>query len=153
MDWELGNYGFGAAPGHPFLQAIIENCVRGQRDPAWVKPMMRGLPLLIRSDYYILYSTGPGLVSRTLAENPSLAKTVRVLFPDDVCDLDNWSLFGDLGVHLMDGAWRKKKGSVRRRLERIVVDWKRSKLLKQSLLLGKTRCHPAANSPAGRASG
>jgi inositol phosphorylceramide mannosyltransferase catalytic subunit len=23
MDWEVGNYAFGAAPGHPFLEAII----------------------------------------------------------------------------------------------------------------------------------
>src|SRR6516164_7156953 len=28
MDWEIGNYGFGAAAGHPFLGAIIKNCVR-----------------------------------------------------------------------------------------------------------------------------
>src|SRR5262245_8837961 len=28
MDWEIGNYGFGAAAGHPFLEAIIKNCVR-----------------------------------------------------------------------------------------------------------------------------
>jgi len=28
MDWEVGNYAFGAAAGHPFLEAIINNCVR-----------------------------------------------------------------------------------------------------------------------------
>src|SRR5262245_60269245 len=26
MDWDLGNYAFGSAPGHPFLRAIIDNC-------------------------------------------------------------------------------------------------------------------------------
>ena len=31
MDWEIGNYAFGAAAGHPFLEAIIENCVRAKR--------------------------------------------------------------------------------------------------------------------------
>ena len=149
MDWEIGNYGFGAAQGHPFMQAIIENCIRGQKDPAWVRPMLRGLPPLVESDFYILYSTGPGLVSRTLAEDPKLAKMVTVLFPEDVCDLDNWNLFGDFGVHLMDGAWRKKKGPVRGRLERILVDWKRRKLLQQSRLLGKTRCHPPNDGSAG----
>lgn len=46
MDWEIGNYAFGAAPGHPFLRALIDNCVRAQRDPDWVKPMMRGVPPL-----------------------------------------------------------------------------------------------------------
>jgi mannosyltransferase OCH1-like enzyme len=25
MDWELGNYAFGAAAGHPFLEAVIDN--------------------------------------------------------------------------------------------------------------------------------
>jgi hypothetical protein len=35
-----------------------------------------------------------------------LAKTVRVLFPDDVCDVGNWNRFGDIGVHLMEGSWR-----------------------------------------------
>src|SRR5712672_3571230 len=32
MDWEVGNYAFGAAANHPFIGAIIENCVRAQRD-------------------------------------------------------------------------------------------------------------------------
>lgn len=27
MDWELGNYAFRAVAGHPFLKAVIENCV------------------------------------------------------------------------------------------------------------------------------
>src|SRR5437660_2105051 len=29
MDWEIGNFGFGAVAQHPFLEAIIENCRRG----------------------------------------------------------------------------------------------------------------------------
>ncbi len=61
MDWLIGNYGFGAAPRHLFLEAIIENCVRGQRDPNWVKPMMRGSPPLLKDEFFILNSTGPGL--------------------------------------------------------------------------------------------
>ena len=43
IDWEIGNYAFGAEPGHPFLKVVIENCVKAQKDPGWVKPMMRGL--------------------------------------------------------------------------------------------------------------
>ena len=35
MDWEIGNYAFGAAAGHPFLLAIIGNCVRAQQDKKW----------------------------------------------------------------------------------------------------------------------
>src|SRR5215207_8221047 len=44
LDWEIGNYAFGAAPGDPFMAAAIENCVKAQQDPAWLTPMMRGIP-------------------------------------------------------------------------------------------------------------
>lgn len=142
MDWEVGNYGFGAAAGHPFLRVLIENCIRAQKDSAWVEEMMQGLPPLSREEYCILYSTGPGMVSRTLAENPELAKTVKVLFPEDVCNQENWNRFGDLGVHLMDGAWRRNKGPVRRRVERLWVEWQRNRLLKKSRMLGKARRNP-----------
>lgn len=139
MDWEIGNYAFGAAPGHPFLAAIIENCVRAQRDPSWVKPLMRGFPPLLRAEFVVLNTTGPGLISRTLAENPDLAQTVTVLFPDDVCDLDNWNRFGDLGVHLMDGSWRIQAGFLRRRAAQYWELWKLRGLLKESRQLGKVR--------------
>ena len=139
MDWEIGNYAFGAAAGHPFLEAIVENCVRAQKDPDWVKPMMRGLPLLSKADFLVLNTTGPGLVSRTLAENPSLAKAVTILFPDDVCDLRNWNRFGDLGIHLMEGSWRLRGGLVRGRLTQYWENWQLRRLMKQSLSWGKTR--------------
>ena len=74
MDWEIGNYGFGAVAGHPFLDAVIQNCIRAQQDPDWVKPMMQHIPRFFRSEFHVLNTTGPGLVSRTLAENPDLAK-------------------------------------------------------------------------------
>jgi inositol phosphorylceramide mannosyltransferase catalytic subunit len=112
MDWQIGNYAFGATRQHPFLEAIIENCVRGQRDPDWVKPMMRGTPPLRSDEFYVLNSTGPGLVSRTFAENPDLAKRVAVLYPEDVCDLHNWNCFGELGTHLADSSWRPNHGFV-----------------------------------------
>jgi hypothetical protein len=139
MDWQIGNYAFGAAPEHPFLEAIIENCVKAQKDPNWVQPMMRGLPRLSREEFFVLNTTGPGLISRTLAENPDLAKTVTVLFPDDVCDVRNWNRFGDLGVHLMEGSWRAQSGRLRRRLAVYWEDHKLQKLLKESRKLGKTR--------------
>jgi inositol phosphorylceramide mannosyltransferase catalytic subunit len=139
MDWEIGNYAFGAAPGHPFLEAVIDNCLRAKSDPSWVKPMMRGLPLLFRGESLVLNTTGPGLLSRTLAENAALAKTVTVLFPDDVCDVANWNCFGNLGIHLMEGSWRMRGGHVHRRLAQRWEDWKMQGLLKQSLMLGRTR--------------
>lgn len=139
MDWEIGNYAFGAAPGHPFLEAVIENCVRAQREPAWVNEMMAGVPRLSRAAHQVLYSTGPGLISRTLVENPSLAATVTVLFPEDVCAVESWNRFGDFGVHLMEGTWRPKTSFLRKRLSlRLEVSTTR-RLQRESSRLGKTR--------------
>ena len=146
MDWQIGNYAFGAAPGHPFLEAIIRNCVRGQDDPNWVKPMMRGTPPLLKNDYYVINSTGPGLVSRTLAENGELAKTVTVLFPDDVCDVRNWNRFGDHGIHLMDNSWRPGKGFLRQKFSGYCWRWIQNRRVQQALRLGKTRYLPGYTS-------
>jgi hypothetical protein len=128
IDWQIGNYAFGAAQGHPFLKAIIENCVRAQKDPAWVQPMMTGVPFLLRSEYLVMNTTGPGLLTRTLAESPALARDVLVLFPEDVYDVRFSYCFGDLGVHLMGGSWRPKRGFVLRRLGEYWESWRRQKL-------------------------
>jgi hypothetical protein len=141
MDWEIGNYAFGAAPGHPFLKKVIENCVRAQEDPAWTKCMMRGTFGLMKSEYTVLNTTGPGLLSRTLAENPEAAETVTVLFPDNVCDVDKWHRFGELGVHLMGGSWRPRTHFLRRRLAVYVEGRKQEQSLKYGLKLGKRRQH------------
>ena len=139
MDWEIGNYAFGAAAGHLFLKAVIENCVRGQTDPSWLKPMMRHAPLFSKDEHYVLYSTGPGLLSRTLAENPALAETVTVLFPEDVCDVRTWNTFGNFGVHLAEGTWRPSTNFLRQRLAHELEAWAMQRLIKQSRRLGKTR--------------
>jgi hypothetical protein len=133
MDWEIGNYAFGATAGHPFLEVVIENCVRAQKDPNWVKPMMRGFPPLLTSEYLVLNTTGPGLISRTLAENPELAKIVKVLFPDDLYEARNWNCFGGLGVHLMDGSWRVRSGFLRRKVAQYWELWKMNRILKERL--------------------
>ena len=145
MDWEIGNYAFGAAPENPFIKAIIDNCVRAQKEPSWVKPMMRGVPLLSRPDFLVFTTTGPGLVSRTLAENPELAKAVNILFPDDVSDMRGWFRFGDFGIHMMDGTWRPRKSFWRRHLapewEGKLTQW----ALTRSAKLGKTRHRVSTN--------
>ncbi len=142
MDWQIGNYAFGAARGHVFLEAIIENCVRGQRDPKWVKPMMRGSPPLLDDEFFILNSTGPGLISRTLAENKELAKTVAILFPDDVCDVHNcWNLFGHWGVHLADSSWRKRKSYVHDKFSGYCWRWIQYRNVQRARRLGKSRNH------------
>jgi inositol phosphorylceramide mannosyltransferase catalytic subunit len=145
MDWLIGNYAFGAAPEHIFLEAIIENCIRGQRDPNWVKLMMRGAPPLLDDEFFIINSTGPGLVSRTLAENKGLAETVTVLFPDDVCDVTNcWNRFGDWGVHLADSSWRTRRSFVRARFSGYCWRWIQYRNVQRARRIGKSRCHPCA---------
>ncbi len=146
MDWLVGNYAFGATAGHPFVKALIENCVRGQRDPAWVKPMMRGSPPLLGDEFFILNSTGPGLVSRTLAENGDLARMLTILFPEDVCDTRNWNRFGDYGVHLADSSWRRKKVFVRQKFSDYCWRWIQHNCVKESRQVGKSRYHPASSS-------
>jgi inositol phosphorylceramide mannosyltransferase catalytic subunit len=143
MDWHIGNYGFGARAGDPFLGAVIENCVRAQRDDAWVKPMMRGVPPLSRDEFYVLYTTGPGLLSRTLAERPDLAAEVHVLFPADVREPSQWNHFGDFGVHLMDGSWRAKGSYLRRRIAQRWEVFQLQGLMKQSRALGPERQLPS----------
>ena len=139
IDYEIGNYAFGASPGHPFIKAIIDNCVRAQTDPKWIQPMVRSIPRLFRSDYFVFNTTGPGLVTRTLAEYPDAEKQIKVLFPEDVCDSKNWHLFGKYGIHLQEGTWRKPHSILRRRMNSIWESGIRKKLLKKSLRMGEVR--------------
>jgi hypothetical protein len=139
MDWEIGNYGFGAAAGHAFLEAIIENCVRAQKDPGWVKPMMRGCLAFLRSEYLVLNTTGPGLITRTLAENAELRKNVNVLFPEDLSDMRTWNCFGEYGVHLGEGSWRAKGVPLRRRLVNYWELWNAKKFVKRRARNGESK--------------
>lgn len=139
MDWQIANYAFGAEPGHPFLAAIIENCVRAQRDPSWVEPMMKWTPKPFHDEFYVLNTTGPGLVSRTFAENPGLARRVNILFPDDVRDPRTWHQFGTIGIHDMVGSWRNPETTLTLRLRRIWEGWRYRRTLAQSKNRGRTR--------------
>ncbi|MBZ5653296.1 MAG: hypothetical protein LAO18_22760 [Acidobacteriia bacterium] len=139
MDWQIGNYAFGAEPGHPFLEAIIANCLRAKQDPAWVRPMMNWIPKPFYDEFYILNTTGPGLVSRTYAENPTLAQRVKVVFPDDVRDPRSWHQFGKFGFHDMAGSWRDRESFLSVRLRRLWEGWKYRRTLANSKGRGKTR--------------
>jgi len=139
MDWAIGNYAFGAAPGHPFLKAVIDNCVRAIRDPKWAAPMLRGIPRFFRGEYLVLSTTGPLLLTRTLVENPGLQGELKILMPDDVCESTNRHKYGEYAVHLMDASWRTSHCFLIRRL----ADWwmalTYNKFFKQSSKLGKSR--------------
>ena len=139
MDWTVGNYAFGAVPEDPFLWAVIQNCIRAQEDPEWVTPTLRRIPPLFRDDFVVLNTTGPLLLSRTLAENPALAETVTILFPDDVRSPETWHKFGDIGVHLMEGSWRKKEMPVRRRLRKLWEARVFRRFMRESDALGAKR--------------
>ena len=139
MDWEIGNYAFGASAGHPFLRTIIENCVSAQKDPEWVQTMARSVPRMFVEDYRVLYTTGPLLVSRTLAMFPEVEKRVKVLFPDDVCDAKYWNRFGSFGVHLRQGGWRVKKGFLKTRFQRYWELLMLRRMMRESLKVGKKR--------------
>lgn len=138
-DWEIGNYGFGAERGHPFLKAVIDNCVRAQNDPGWAARGLRGIPRLFQAQFQVLHTTGPGLLTRTLAEDADLQPHVTILFPHDVCHEDSWHTFGHFGIHLMQASWRKRDGWLRRRFAQAWENWRRRRLLEQSRLLGLTR--------------
>ena len=144
MDWQIGNCAFGGVAGHPFLAAIIENCVRATKDSSWATPMMKGIPKLFREDFYILSTTGPGLVSRTFAEHPALAWDVTILFPEDVCNPSGWHQFGALGVHQMAASLRGNMNFLSRRLRRIWEVWTLHQILVSSRSPGRSRqiCRP-----------
>jgi inositol phosphorylceramide mannosyltransferase catalytic subunit len=139
VDWELANYGFGAAPGNRFIGKVIENCVRGMKDRRWAAQLMSGIPSAFRDSFMVPMTTGPGMVSLTFAENPDLRKSVTVLFPDDVCDETSWQRFGEFGVHLMQSSWRERQGFLRSFLARKWEKQKRQKYLLESQASGPKR--------------
>ena len=150
VDWEAGNYAFGAAPGHPFLKAVIDNCVDAQKTPELALRMIGNIPALFRGQFEVFWTTGPGLVTRTLAENVNLRSKVAILFPDDVCDERKWHCFGDYGVHLMQNSWRKRDGFLRRKLARLWESWERDRQLQQSKQNGPRRPGEWIVIPCGR---
>jgi hypothetical protein len=150
MDWEVANYGFGAAPQNAFIGALIENCVRFLKEPSWGYQMMQGVPRAFHDLFVVPFTTGPGMVSRTLAENPHLAKDVTILFPEDVCDERTWHQFGNFGIHLQQGAWRSSHGYVRRRLANVWESWMRRRLHRESCAHGKSRSLPLTRAVAAQ---
>jgi hypothetical protein len=139
VDWEIGNYAFGAAAGHAFLAAVVENCVRAQRDAPWAASLVRGIPAPFRARFEVLNTTGPGLVTRTLAEQRPAAADVKILFPDDVCDSRQWHQFGKFGVHLMEASWRESGNFLGQKAALLWESWTRRRLLAQSRAIGPTR--------------
>lgn len=112
LHWDVGNFAFGAKPGHPFLGKIIENCIKAQKEPKWMEVMLKSIPLMFRKDAYVICTTGPGIVTRTYAENFDLRSTLKILTPTNIYDKSNWTHFGnygfDLSCYSKKSAWRKR---------------------------------------------
>lgn len=144
IDWEIGNYAFGVAPGNAFLRLAIDNCVRCQREREWVKPMHAWAPRLVQPELTVLASTGPGLLTRTAVENPAACADMRVLFPKDVRDPETWHQFGDYGVHLMAASWRPRRNLLLRKLALLWESRVRRKAEAESQKRGPTRVLPTA---------
>jgi hypothetical protein len=101
--------------------------------------MMAGTPSSMQSDFYVLNTTGPGMLSRTFAENPQLVDQINVLFPEDVCDRASWHQFGPYGVHHMAGSWRPKGNLISRRMTRFWEQRTERRVLAEGKTRGKTR--------------
>ena len=123
MIWDLGNYAFGATPGHPFIGKIIENCINATKEPVWLEEMLKSVPWIYRKDSYVLSTTGPFLVTKTYAENKDLHNSVKILFPQNRFDRKEWNRFGQYGTHLMSMTWKEKKNKLQRMI------WRRYRLL------------------------
>jgi hypothetical protein len=55
-----------------------------------------------------------------LAEYPDAPNQVKVLFPENVCDKNNWNLFGEYGAHLRRGTWRSKPLNIWQHFKRFI---------------------------------
>jgi hypothetical protein len=129
------------------MRAIIDNCLRAQRDPGWSREMMRGIPRPFRDAFAVVNTTGPALVSRTLAEYPQAAGQVTVLFPEDICNREMWRRFGSYGVHLMAGTWRDRPSGVRRRLLNWWWAWQEGRSIEEARRRGPGRLLQAGGAP------
>lgn len=142
IDWEIGNYAFGAAAEHPFLAAAIENVVRAQKDPSWSTPMFRGIPRAFRTGFDVLNTTGPGLLTRTFAEQRVASSDVSVIFPSqgaDLCDTANWHRFGRYGIHMMEASWRTRGNLLWRKAALLWENRRRRQSLAASRALSRAR--------------
>jgi hypothetical protein len=107
---QLGQYAFGAAPGHPLLRAYAENIRRVALDP------LAGAPRAAIERYpsaneavRIIMSTGPGMLGRTLGQQPELGRGMKVIAATPLGGGKRLKYcFGAFGSHAMLGTfgWR-----------------------------------------------
>ncbi len=108
----IGQYAFGARPGHPFLLACADNIRRfalepGSRDlPTDTQlasiPWMYGNAHTLR----VLYSAGPGMITRTFIESPAAREGMKIIAAVDPDEQKKIRFcFGSFGSHQMTSSW------------------------------------------------
>lgn len=121
-DGIIGQYGFGACAGEPFLEKVVANMHRAARSPAWAA-VPNALDPGAREQRIVLYTTGPVLVTRTYVDEPDLAEHITVLFSSRPTEPAGWHRFGRFGRHWMAGTWHGDPASSPGELTRFVVDY------------------------------
>jgi len=112
----IGQYAFGAVPGHPFLLEYAENIKRVVADPSLLdSPSAELLAVTHEEDKIVLdtlYRTGPRMANRTYIEHPELHGGIKILYAQHPNGTRVWSCFGIYGFHLMDGdtGWKGRPG-------------------------------------------
>ena len=121
----IGQYAFGAAPGHPFLLAYADNIKRVVADPSLLDaPSAELLALTHEEDKMVsdtLYRTGPRMANRTYIEHPELQDGIKIIYAQKPDGTKVWSSFGIYGFHLMDGdtGWKGRRDlSLAKRIRR-----------------------------------
>jgi hypothetical protein len=95
---QLGQFGFGAAPGHAFVRLLLDGMFAELADPQFPRRYY---------DVYILSTTGPDYVSRMYDGHPEMHLNITVLHDHLATPPDEDKFkFGIYGKHEMEGSWR-----------------------------------------------
>lgn len=118
----IGQYAFAAKAGHPFLLACAEK-IRGIacKEEPLIMPSREELAMsslylassldTVYKEQSVIFSTGPGLVTRTYLEQPESHGEMKILSVRNTnTDMHIWFCFGPYAVHRMGGEWRYDKG-------------------------------------------
>jgi hypothetical protein len=155
----LGQYAFGARPGHPLLLRYAENIRDVALNPALAPPK----ELLDRHPsptevIRIVSSTGPGMLARTLGREPELGTDVHVIAATEPGrSKRRLYCFGYFGSHAMLGVFgwktRGSKAGIRAPLQFIAwlrlinLSYKKLKLVEASESLVEVWRKPASWKP------
>lgn len=114
----IGQYAFGATPGHRFIRAILRWVRRAASEPEWAR-VPTPLPGDDDDAKTVHYTTGPAVVTRAFYEGGHL-DDVQLLYasPFGVLDPTGWGAFGAYAVHLHAGSWKSKELDLPRLVDR-----------------------------------